>query len=329
LPEVTNHAQELDAGRHRRAESKVTVTNSAFAVIATLIRAFLQTVPSYAARKLVWNGIARPYVAWRPIRKSARAEFGSVFTLWLPDIIQRHIYFFGIWEPVITQYFNKTLEEGDIFIDIGANIGYHSLLASMRVGQQGKIYAIEASPMIFERLRQNISANTVTNVIPLNVAATDRRMTVPVYLHDDENIGATTIVADVAKRRHAVIETEVEGRPLGEIVPEADICNARLIKIDVEGAEWSVLQGFKDLIPQLSARTEILIEVSAVALSGAGASVEQLVSLFQSAGYSPFFVPNPYDTPEYYLRKNAVPIAPLSSFSFDQADILFRRPSSD
>jgi FkbM family methyltransferase len=325
---VTDHAQEPDVGRRPQAESDSTAKNRIFAVAAAFIRIFLQTVPSYTARRLIWNKIARPYVAWRPIRTSARAVFGSTFTLWLPDIIQRHIYFFGIWEPVITEYFDKALSEGDIFIDVGANIGYHSLLASMRVGPRGKIYAIEASPTIFARLCQNISDNAVSNVIPLNVAATDRRMTVPVYLHDDENSGATTIMVDVAKGRHASIETEIEGRPLGEIIPESDIRNARLIKIDVEGAEWSVLQGFKDLIPQLSARTEVLIEVSADALRGAGSSVEQLVTLFQVAGFTPFLVPNPYDTPEYYLNKNAVPIEPLTSLEFDLADILFRRVNS-
>jgi FkbM family methyltransferase len=316
---------EHSATSNARSNAKV----RAFSVAAAGLRVLLQCVPSYRARRLLWNGIARPYVAWRPLRKDAISRFGARFSLWLPDVIQRHIYFFGVWEPAITHYLAGALADGDIFVDVGANIGYHALLAAGKVGARGRVYAIEASPTIFTQLSHNISANGAANILALNMAATDRPMTVSVFLHDEENTGATTIMADVAKKRLTKLEAEVEGKPLKALIPLADLLNARLIKIDVEGAEWSVLQGFRDLLPQLSARTEILIEVNAEALRDAGASVGELVGMFEAAGFTPYFVPNPYDTEELYLRTRVPRIEPPSNLAFDQADLLFRRTHPD
>jgi FkbM family methyltransferase len=298
-----------------------------FALVAAALRALIWTIPIYSVRKFLWNKIGRPYVAWRPIRKTATSAFGMTFSLWLPDFIQRHIYFFGVWEPAVTQCISKSLNNGDIFIDIGANIGYDTLLAASCVGAGGKVYAIEASPSIYARLLQNIAMNRSSNIVPINVAVTDRPMRVPVYLHDDENIGASTILESVASRRTTTVEAQVDGKPLADIIPIADVLNARLIKIDVEGAEWLVVQGFQELIPQFSPRTEILIEVNAAALKEAGTSVREFLALFESAGFRPFFVPNNYDTAELYFSTKPVQVEPLASLAFEQADLLFRRQS--
>jgi protein-L-isoaspartate O-methyltransferase len=59
------------------------------------------------------------------------------------------IFHFGIWEPEISYLTIELLDEGDVYVDVGANIGYDTLLASSLVGSSGKVVSIEAAPAIF------------------------------------------------------------------------------------------------------------------------------------------------------------------------------------
>src|SRR5205814_351485 len=101
---------------------------------------------------------------------TARTRFGSVMKIDTRDAIQRFVYFFGVFEPTITKYLMESLRRSDIYIDIGANVGYHSLLASKLVGPTGKVFAFEASPSIFQILTENLQANHATNVVAFNLA---------------------------------------------------------------------------------------------------------------------------------------------------------------
>ena len=75
------------------------------------------------------------------------------------DLIQRYVYYFGVWEPTISQWFKGYVRPGDIVVDVGANIGWYTLLAAQRVGPEGQVVAIEASPTIAEHLRANLALN--------------------------------------------------------------------------------------------------------------------------------------------------------------------------
>jgi hypothetical protein len=87
----------------------------------------------------------------------------------------------------------------------------------------------------------------------MRVAAAYREQTeLSLYGHEATNIGATTIMADVAQRRDTEIEAVVQAMPLADAVPVADMVRARVIKIDGEGAKWAVLQGIADLHPYAS-----------------------------------------------------------------------------
>jgi FkbM family methyltransferase len=177
------------------------------------------------------------------------------------------LYFFGVWEPTITAIYRAALRPGDVVVDVGANVGTHALLAAHLVGPTGHVHAVEASPWIHARLRQNLAANRVRNVTTYNLAATAEPGPVTVFLHDGSNLGGTTIVASEAAHLSAEQEAVVEGRPLPAIVPQAALLAARLIKIDVEGAEWLVAQGLRDVLPLLRPEVEILVEVKPEALA--------------------------------------------------------------
>ena len=246
-------------------------------------------------------------------------DIGTRMRVRMGDAIGSSIALYGVWEPGITNYVRETLKRGDIFIDIGANIGYYTLLASSLVGPYGRVHAIEPSHSIGERLRENLALNRCGNVTVHPYAVSNTTGEVPIFLHDATNLGHTTIVASVAGAHHRV-EKMVEARRLGDIVPVEDIRSARLIKIDVEGAEWLVFQGMKDLLAEMSAGTEILMEVRPDTLEEMGTSITRLLEEFRVAAFVPYLLP---DT---CWRK---PLRPFEGALTARADLLFRRKTAE
>jgi FkbM family methyltransferase len=290
---------------------------------AALLRAYYRHMPAVLGKRTVW------YHAVKPLLQSgatfeARTRFGARMRLQFPDTIQTYIYFFGVWEPAITAYLMAALAPGDTVIDIGANVGYDSLLAAHCVGPGGRVFAIEASPRMFGLLSENLALNDARNIETFNMAVCAEAGDVAVFLHDASNLGGTTIVAAVAARRDTRLEATVPGRPLADIVPVEAILSARIIKIDVEGAEWPVVQGFQTLLPHLSHRTELLIEVSAEGLHDHGSSAEAFLGIFRSAGFTPFTIDNRYSI-DMYLQRASARLEPLEGYGFEQLDVVFRR----
>ena len=184
------------------------------------------------------------------------------------------------------------------------------------------MHAIEASPAVFTRLQRNLAANGTANVTAHNLAVADRCRHMTVYLHDARNLGGTTVVASEAALLPTSREQMVEGRPLADIVPQPDLRRARVIKIDVEGAEWLVLRGMRDVLPKLAPDAEVLVEVNVRALRSFGASLRDLLELFAEAGFAPFEVRNGYDA-RHYLEPPAAPVPLCRELEF--GDLLFRR----
>jgi len=289
-----------------------------------LSRRYFRHAPGRLGKQRLWESVVRPYLLWRPLEIEARARFGARFAGSFPDTVHGYMYFFGVWEPSITEIYRAALRPGDVVIDIGANVGTHALLAASLVGDAGEVHAIEASPWIHARLRHNLLANGCTRVITYNMAATDTPGPVSVFLHDDTNLGGTTIMPSEAARTGAAREAVVEGRPLTEIVPRRALLAARLIKIDVEGAEWLVLRGMADILPFLRADCEILLELNPTAIEQSGGSLEGLLAIFAAAGFSPYEVANSYDA-AFYMQTPSVNLTPFTRRDFALVDLLFRR----
>ena len=284
---------------------------------------FRQRLSTVGKRRL-WYHIVRPLLMRRDVLLDAGTCFGARMHLSLADTIQSYVYFFGVWEPAITGYISSALSSGDVVIDVGANVGYGSLLAAHHVGAAGQVFAIEASPRIFKALQANIALNAPTCITALNAAVCAVPGDVAVFLHDDSNLGGTTIIPAIAGQRGAVMETTIPGVRLTDLVPVETVRQARLIKIDVEGAEWPVVQGFAALLPTLSDRTELLIEVSRDGLAHHGLTIAGFLAVFRAAGFAPFVLPNPYRV-EAYIDPMLTQPEPLQTTSFDQLDLLFRR----
>jgi FkbM family methyltransferase len=288
------------------------------------ISAYFRHMPGSFGKLLLWDRVVRPHILWRRLEIEARTRFGARFGGTFPDTVHGFLYFFGVWEPSITAIYRAALRPGDVVVDVGANVGTHALLAAHLVGPTGHVHAVEASPWIHARLRRNLAVNDVRNVTTYNLAATAEPGPVTVYLHDGSNLGGTTIVASEAARLATEQEAVVEGLPLPAIVPEAALLAARLIKIDVEGAEWLVAQGLRDLLPRLRPEVEILIEVKPEALAVFGATLADFLALFATAGFACFEIDNRYDG-RFYIEAPSAETRPLRQRNPDMIDLVFRK----
>lgn len=239
-----------------------------------------------------------------PLTVTARTRFGAVVRCRLPDLIQMYIALFDVWEPDLTRLIETRLGVGDVFVDVGANIGYYSLLASRCVGDAGAVVAIDASPGNCAELRHNLAANPGTgNVHDLNRAAAAERGTIAVYSGPEYNLGLATTAP--GGRRGLRRETEVPAAPLAELLTADETRRARLIKIDVEGSEPSVLAGIGDLLAAGRDDLELLVELSPAWWQDPNLTPEAVIRPLREAGFHSYLMDNDY-WPWRYLWPAAV-----------------------
>lgn len=285
--------------------------------LTSVFRTYVRYVPLQTGKELIFQRVVRPYLVWRKFSTVATTTFGARISVNLPDLIQSRIYFFGFWEPNLTQFIKASLREGDRFVDVGANIGYFSLLASSIVGTSGQVFAVEASPSIYKKLRENIELNNCTNIQSFNLAASDVEGTLSIYLGNDDNLGATTTVASIANRSAQKLEAVIPAKPLPDIVGAENLLKARLIKIDVEGAEPSVIRGVGDLLEKFGSETEWVIEVT----PGSGSDTDGILERFRNAGYKLYELTNDYRVGAYIFPNTNVTLRELKDVT-SQVDVL-------
>jgi FkbM family methyltransferase len=179
-------------------------------------------------------------------------------------------------------------KEGDIVVDVGAHIGKYTIIASKMVGSKGKVIAIEAHPVNYDILKQNIALNKLSNVIALNYAVHSRKATVKLYEPGQEE-GFTiynTIMTD-RTRLNSQKYIEVKANTLDSLLLENGIKEVNWIKIDVEGAEFEVLKGATNKL--LSSKDiSLLIEIHNLGVNNK-TFYEPIIQLLESKNYMLLF----------------------------------------
>ena len=216
------------------------------------------------------------------------------------DFVQSTVFFFGEWEPNITAWIRRTLRPGDVFVDVGANVGYYTLLAAQLVGPSGAVVAIEASPSIFALLEENVALNPdlANRIRCVNTAVLDRPGTVIVHHGPRHNIGLTSVVSPAAD---SWAEATVPAAPLDQLLTALEVERARIVKIDVEGAEWFVAQGMRQFLRERSRSLEVLLEITPHRVVQTGHEPADVLRVFTDAGLEIYWIDNDYRT-ESLLR---------------------------
>lgn len=197
-----------------------------------------------------------------------------------PDdrIITRALVDWGIWEPLETAVLHRELHPGDTFIDVGANIGYYTVLAAKLVGPQGRVIAFEPDPTNFALLRRNVEANGCTNVVLQQKALSNKPGTLKLYLEQTNKGGHKVFQYGDAKEYVEVAAVTLDDY-LKDFSGRVDV-----IKIDTEGAEGMILEGMQATLRRHE-EARLLVEFFPKLLDSFGYDPAQVLAGLQSLGF--------------------------------------------
>lgn len=203
----------------------------------------------------------------------------------------------GTYEPPIQRVVVSNLIRGDVFFDVGANIGFFSLIAARCVGNEGQVYAFEPVPTNAAALVQSAQLNgfDTIRVFPEAVAATSGRAQLLLARH----IGGAAL-ASAATPPDVSGHLEVDVTSLDDALVQRRVRPPNLVKVDVEGAEIDVFRGMKETLRVH--RPKIVYEVDDATRDGLDRKTRQLAELLTSAGYVLTPLPPSYATQDWHVH---------------------------
>ena len=146
----------------------------------------------------------------------------------------------------VMSWVEEIVQRGDTFLDVGANVGWISLVAARCVGRKGRVVAFEPSPPLVSRLRFHRQANFAHNLTVEAAAISETSETTVLYLHNSGDSDFNSIfeaaVIYEGKEKGRPGAVEVQGWSIDEYCEKAGL-RPHAIKIDVEGAELMVVRG--------------------------------------------------------------------------------------
>jgi FkbM family methyltransferase len=278
--------------------------------------------PIDLGKELLLERVVMPEMEEHPQDRLVTTRAGFRMRLRTADFIQRYVYAFGAWEPNLTRWIERTLRPGDVFVDVGANVGYFTLLASRLVGPAGRVVAIEASMGNHRILQDQIALNDARNVRTVQAAASHERSRLRLFRDPGGNLGLTS----TADHGGLEPEAEVDCYPLADLLQPDEIDRVRVIKIDVEGGELDVVRGLAPLLGRLPREAQIICEVAPERIVARGQRIGELMGIFRDAGFLPSDLANDYTVGGVLraLRRPEGP-RPVHGDPQHQADIIFAR----
>lgn len=192
------------------------------------------------------------------------------------DLVQIEILRHGAYETTTCKLFESLVREGDVVVDVGANVGQYSLLAARLCGAAGKVLALEPNPAIFQALRRNLELNRSPQVLPLLMAAGARDAPVAMLEPPPTQLG-TSKMAGVATGDYWS-----GGYRLATILHEFGLTRCDVVKIDVEGHEDEVLEG---LLREGAPRPRHLVFEFVPQAFAYGGRADRMLAWLTEAGY--------------------------------------------
>jgi FkbM family methyltransferase len=200
----------------------------------------------------------------------------------------------GTYEPAVQEVISSSVGLGQVFYDIGANIGFFSLIAARRVGRDGRVYAFEPVPRNARSILLSARLNRfdTIEVFPDAVGGASGRANLLLARH----IGGA-VLASVAAPPDISGSIEVNLVTIDHAIQRYNLRPPHLIKIDVEGAELDVLDGMKHTL--LTHRPKLICEVDDASSFGADTKARAVSDFLVSAGYEVSSIPPSYGDIEW------------------------------
>ena len=259
------------------------------------------------SRALIW-GPPRDRERFRPrafraltnslnYRVPVRTRLGNGMTVTVPwnDDCGRAIWQCGYYESPSVHLIEKLLRPGMVFLDLGANIGQYSLVASRGVGPSGQVHSFEPDPETFRWLTRNVRRNRLENIYLNQVALFDEAGKRALYLATPQDTGSKSFAVPWTFSGETC---EVACTTLDEYLGERRVERVDVVKVDVEGSELPALVGGAGALFERSHKPILVVEFEERRQQAFGKSCAALAEFLTGQGYALFRswgpVPEPY-----------------------------------
>jgi FkbM family methyltransferase len=188
----------------------------------------------------------------------------------------------GTYESHEMEVVKREVQKGDVVLDIGANIGFYTLMFAKLVGSEGQVFAFEPEPENFRLLKKNVEINGYQNVILVPKAISNKNGTIQLYLCES-NQGMHRIYDSVCCQSAIDIES-IRADDYFSSPHKMDF-----IKMDIEGAEYAAIQGMQNLLTQ-NPQIKIMTEFSPLALFEYGVDSKDYINTLLKYGFTLFSI---------------------------------------
>lgn len=203
------------------------------------------------------------------------------------------------YEPVLLKWVKEHVMSGDIVVDVGANIGYYTMMLAKAVGPKGKVFAFEPEPNNFELIKKNIDANGFTNIIPINSAVGKENGMLKLYISKPEWNGSNgmhriypSVFCEDSPIDISVLSLDTFFNNKKIWIDENDtlmlsdglVNDISFVKIDAEGAELDVLKGMTNILN--NKRLSMLVEYGPACVREKGDNPYETVDILKNANFN-------------------------------------------
>jgi FkbM family methyltransferase len=192
--------------------------------------------------------------------------------------------YFGSYAVLVVEAMKRFLKRGDVFFDVGANIGYLSAVGADLVGRRGQVHCFEPVPAYFEKLCRLVDLNPGYNITANPFAAGEVSSASTIYVTREP--GQSTLVHSYKAESEIVDQIEVPVVRLDAYIERHKLGRVALIKIDAEGFELPILAGLQGYFEGAGQRPAIICEIAPRAYSLMGRKIDELTALVAAYGYT-------------------------------------------
>jgi FkbM family methyltransferase len=207
---------------------------------------------------------------------------GQLIRLIPQDHIQRTLLWYGFYEKESIQTWEKLIVKDSVVIDIGANIGYYTLIAAHKA-INGSVHSFEPVPTSFQALQKNISLNNLSNVIANPCGVSNVQSLEKYYVSSIDNSGMSGMRP--AENFSGLVET-INTITIDDYSSEHELRRIDFIKIDIEGNELNALMGMKKVLQKF--KPIIFIELVQEHLVKYDTNIAGVYSFLRSYNYAPY-----------------------------------------
>lgn len=262
----------------------------------------LRTIPFFIMQSIAYL---------HPFKVTYKTLWGDIMRFYLPE--GSAIYYYGFFEANLTNFLINFLKKGDVFFDVGAHVGYYSILASTLVESSGQVHSFEPTPRTFESLKENASRKS--NITVNNRAILDKETEIEFVDYGPKYSAFNSFKARTSDEMKFLAEPErinVRTISLDNYCRDKGV-SPTMIKIDAEGAEHLILQSMQHILTHIKPLVTLEVAGDVEWAKNCKDSIE----ILQKYGYVGYEINN-----EGYLKKHAY----KESYRYD--NLLFVHPEN-